>query len=269
MPHHHHSIQPQPSAPLCCILASIALLLPACNTTQPRTEWTYDQGAPIRGDVRDKQLALVFTGGEHAEGTEQILHVLDELDTRASFFVTGNFLALPAAAGWVRRMVAGGHYVGPHSHAHLLYCAWEDRGQTLVSEPQFREDLQQNIDALRALGALPAGQDVYFIPPSEWYNAEIVEWARAMNVRLFNFTPGSGSNRDWIPESHPRFVSSQVIFDEILDYEQRDPHGLNGFVLLLHLGSQREDKMHELLKPLLVELRQRGYRSVRIDELLN
>ena len=33
-----------------------------------------------------------------------------------------------------------------------------------------------------------------------WYNEDQVRWSRPMGVLLFNFTPGSGSNRDWAPE---------------------------------------------------------------------
>ncbi len=54
----------------------------------------------------------------------------------------------------------------------------------------------------------------------------------------------------------------------ILAYEQKDPHGLNGFLLLLHLGSQRQDKMHVRLDPLLDQLAARGYSFVRVDEML-
>jgi peptidoglycan/xylan/chitin deacetylase (PgdA/CDA1 family) len=89
-----------------------------------------------------------------------------------------------------------------------------------------------------------------------------------MNVLLFNFTPGSGSNRDWAPEDHKSFVPSTKIIADILAYEQKDPHGLNGFLLLLHVGSQRKDKTFLLLEDLLTELTKRGYEFVRVDEML-
>ena len=89
-----------------------------------------------------------------------------------------------------------------------------------------------------------------------------------MGVTMFNYSPGSGSNRDYLPESDPRFVASQKIYDDILAYERKDPQGLNGFILLLHLGADRRDKMYLLLEPLVKELRARGYSFVRIDEML-
>ena len=229
--------------------------------------WTIVEDAPVRGDTTKKQIALIFTGGEFGEGSESILDALADRNVKAGFFVTGDFLRQPALVPHVRRMIADGHYVGPHSDSHPLYCPWEDRRKTLVTEQFFRDDLEKNIEDLRALGARLEGT-IYFIPPYEWYNAEQAAWSRKMNILLFNFTPGSGSNRDWAPEDHKSFAPSRKIFDDILAYERKDPHGLNGFLLLLHLGSARKDKMHPLVGPLIDELRRRGYEFVRVDEML-
>ncbi len=253
----------------CSLLAGCATLGPPRTTQLPISPaWTLDQGGIIRGDVTQKKLALIFTGGDYGEGTTCILDALQQAGVKASFFVTGQYLAKAEHAPLLRRMVADGHYVGPHSAAHLLYCPWEDRSRTLVTEEQFAADLQKNIADLQQWGALRRRGPVYFIPPYEWFNAQHVEWARTRGVVLFNFTPGSGSNRDWIPEGERGFVSSQAILQGILDYERRDPHGLNGFLLLLHLGSLRQDKMHEHVTPLIAELTRRGYTFVRVDELL-
>ena len=91
------------------------------------------------------------------------------------------------------------------------------------------------------------------------------KWSRKLDVTLFNFTPGSGSNRDYIKEDDPHFVSSQKIYDDILAYEKKDPHGLNGYMLLLHLGSGRKDPFHTKLGPLCDELTKRGYEFERVD----
>ncbi len=232
--------------------------------------WTFDHGGVIRGDVSKKQIALVFTGGDFGEGTGHILDVLKAQQIKAGIFVTGDFLRKTEYVPLVKRAISEGHYVGPHSDKHPLYCLWEDREKTLVTEADFRRDLQQNIDDLRALGALSdRDKPVLFIPPYEWFNNDQVTWAKSVNALLFNFTPGSGSNRDWAPEGHKSFVPSQKIMDDILAYEQKDPHGLNGFILLIHLGSERKDKPFLLLEPLLIELKKRGYGFVRIDEMLS
>ncbi|RIK85582.1 MAG: polysaccharide deacetylase [Planctomycetota bacterium] len=225
-------------------------------------------GGVIRGDVHRRQLALIFTGDEYAESASAILDILQRRGHKAGFFVTGRFARQPALRPIIRRMIDEGHYVGPHSDMHLLYCDWSDRSKSLVTQAAFAADLQNNVAALQSIGALAARQAVLFVPPYEWYNAEQVKWAEELGVKLVNFTPGSGSNRDYIREGERRYQSSQQILEEILAYERRDPLGLNGFLLLLHLGSGRKDPFHLQLSTLCQELSERGYSFVRVDELL-
>jgi peptidoglycan/xylan/chitin deacetylase (PgdA/CDA1 family) len=225
-------------------------------------------GAIVRGDLSQQKLALIFTGDEFGESTPPILDALKVRKLRGSFFVTGNFLRREEFRPLVRRLVDEGHYLGPHSDDHPLYCDWEDRERSLVTESAFTADLKKNLAELQQVGAPPEGTPTYFVPPYEWYNGDQVRWARELGVKLVNFTPGSGSNRDYAREGHPKFVPSKVIYKDILAYEERDPHGLNGFLLLMHLGSGRKDPLHPWLGPLCDDLKGRGYELVRIDELL-
>jgi peptidoglycan/xylan/chitin deacetylase (PgdA/CDA1 family) len=225
-------------------------------------------GAIVRGDPAVKRLALCFTGDQFGESAKPILDALRERKFQGSFFITGAFLKNPSLQTAVRRMIDEGHYVGPHSHGHLLYAPWEKRETSLVTQEQFTADLKLNLDALRRAGALADGRPLYFIPPYEWYNAQHVAWAKAAGATLVNFTPGTGSNRDYAPEGDARFVPSSQIYDDILAYEVKTPEGLNGFLLLLHLGSGRRDPFHPLLGKLCDELSRRGYAFVRVDELL-
>ena len=70
-----------------------------------RDPFTYQDGAVVRGSRATRQLALVFTGHEFAEGAEAILDALARHGAKASFFLTGDFLptrvraAGPADAG--------------------------------------------------------------------------------------------------------------------------------------------------------------------------
>ena len=225
------------------------------------------QGAIVRGDVNSKKIALVFTGGHYGDAATAILDALAARHLKASFFVTGDFLHQAELQPQLRRMVDEGHYLGPHSDSHPLYCDWDDRDKSLVTEELFAADLQKNLTELRALVGAAGGCAVYFIPPYEWYNRDQAEWCRKLDVRLVNYTPGTGSNRDYAPEGDRAFVPSQQIYDDILAYEQKDLHGLNGFLLLLHLGSSRKDPFHPHFAALLDELSRRGYEFVRVDEL--
>jgi peptidoglycan/xylan/chitin deacetylase (PgdA/CDA1 family) len=251
--------------------ATVVMTVTGCAAPEqstPNPTWTWAHGGIIRGDRSEKKLALIFTGGEHGGGSQHILDTLENKNVKASFFVTGDYVAVPGYDVWLRRMVNEGHYLGPHSRAHLLYAPWGNRNESLVTKTQFNDDLRQNIDELRGYGAMPRGKLIHFIPPYEWYNAQHAAWATDLGCQLFNFTPGSGSHRDWAPEGHKAFKPSRHILADILDCETSDPAGLNGHLLLLHLGSTRKDKMHLLLGELIDTLHKRGYQFVRVDELL-
>lgn len=240
----------------------------ACSASVAADVVREPEGAIIRGNVAEKRLALIFTGGDYGESAEPILDTLRERGIKGSFFLTGGFLRQAALAPAIERMMAEGHYIGPHSNSHPLYAAWEDRKQSLVTEQFFAQDLLKNIADLRKMGAFAAGAPVLFVAPHEWYNADQKAWSDTLGVTLINFTPGSGSNRDYAREGARVFASSQQILDDVLAYEQREEHGLNGFLLLFHLGSGRRDPFHPRLGDLCDELQRRGYEFARVDDLL-
>ena len=248
-------------------------------------------GAITRGRTMEKRLAVVFTGHSYAEGGETIMNELAKRDAKGSFFLTGDFLTNTVFAPLIERIVREGHYLGPHSDKHLLYCSWEAKRRTLVSCRVFKVDLAANLQKIHQaqvlnspsrmkganatmLEAYPFAQSqpevCYFLPPYEHYNRDIVQWTLEMELTLINFTPGTRSNADYTGEADTNFVSSQAIFDSIVQKEREDPNGLNGFILLLHLGSGpgRKDKFHHRFGELLDYLAGKGYEFVRVDELL-
>lgn len=253
---------------IACLAACEAIAQPAAPGAAGSSLTVVDGGIR-RGPVDRKRMALVFTGHEFAEGAEVILDALAARRAPASFFLTGAFLRNAALQPFVRRMVAEGHYVGPHSDAHLLYAPWEGPKRTLVSRDAFRDDLRRNIDAVTAFGVPRAAVSI-FLPSYEWYTADIAAWTREMGMTLVCHTQGTRSTVDYTEEGTPQFVSSEAIFESILRREREDPHGLNGFLLLLHVGAGpgRADTFHRRFAALLDELSSRGYTFVRLDELL-
>ena len=231
-----------------------------------KTDLTFVENGIVRGPRDRKELSLIFTGGDYGEGTEAILDTLKARQVPAAFFVTGSYLAQASHEPLLRRMVAEKHLLGPHSHGHLLYAPWDNRQASLVTEQEFKADLQKNLDELQQSG--PLEKPIFFVPPYEWYNAQHVAWAKELGCILINFTSGSGSNRDYAPEGDKAFKPSQELLADILSHEANSPDGLNGHLLLLHLGSLRKDKMHNHLGELIDELDNRGYDIVRVDQLL-
>lgn len=229
----------------------------------------FARGGIVRGDVTLKRIALAFTAHQFAEGSATILDELQKHHGHGSFFLTGTFVKKSSFHPLIRRMADEGHYLSLHSDRHLLYCSWEKDRTTLVSQKEFAADLARNHERYRALD-LEQSVGRYFLPPYEHYNEQIVAWAADAGYILINYTPGTRSHADYTGEKDSNFTSSQRIFASILQREQTDPHGLNGFILLLHLGSGpgRTDKFHVHFGALVDELTKRGYAFVRVDELL-
>lgn len=113
-------------------------------------------------------------------------------------------------------------------------------------------------------------QAQYFMPPYEWYNDSVSAWIREAGLQVVNFTPGTPSNADYTTPDMKNYRSSDSIMKSIKVFEEQKPNGLNSFILLVHIGTdkKRTDKFYKQLPELLEYLQQKGYKAVRIDELL-
>lgn len=229
----------------------------------------YNHGAIIRGDTTQKKLALVFTGDESGDGADYIARLLKQQKAKASFFFTGRFYRNPAFRTAIQQLVKQGNYLGPHGDQHLLYCDWNKRDSLLVTKDQFTGDLLKNYQAMQAFG-ITRQQAPFFLPSFEWYNDSIAAWSKELGLQLVNFTPGTYSNADYTTPDMKNYRSSAAILDSILTYEKRSSSGLNGFILLLHIGTDatRTDKLYHQLPSLLAYLRHKQYKLITINELL-
>jgi peptidoglycan/xylan/chitin deacetylase (PgdA/CDA1 family) len=227
------------------------------------------RGAIVCGRRDRRALAVCYTGHEFGESLPAILDALAERRLPASFFFTGDFLRRPDFGPLVARLVADGHYLGPHSDKHLLYCDWTPERPTLVSYEHFRADLAANLEAIERYGVgRPAV--THYIPPYEHANEEVVAWSARQGLVVVNPSPGTLSAADWTPLDHPRYRSTDEILESIYAKERDDPRGLNGFLLLMHAGAgpKRPDTSARRLGGLLDDLLARGYRLQRVPELL-
>ncbi len=228
-------------------------------------------GGIIRCDTTIKKIALVFTGDEFADGGYYIDSVLQRQNVHGSFFLTGNFYRNSKFKQLIKNLKRHGNYLGSHSDKHLLYCDWEKRDSLLITHEQFKNDLQNGYTELKKFG-IDKNEALYFLPPYEWYNDSISIWTNQMGLQLINFSPGTRSNADYTyPEMNDKYVSSDSILHSILQYERFSSNGMNGFILLLHIGTdpRRVDKFYYHLSELIPILKEKGYGFVKVDELLN
>ena len=252
---------------MCCLLN--LTLVNGQTTTANRTDWV--GGGIIRTDRTKKNIHLVFTGHEFADGGDVIRGVLKKHSIKASFFLTGDFYRNPQFAHLVSILKEDGHYLGAHSDKHLLYCSWEKRDSLLITKEAFCRDVLDNYSAMERFG-IKRTDARFFLPAFEWYNDTIAAWTKELGFVLVNFTPGTYSNADWThPELGNQYLSSDSIYARILRYEHSRPDGLNGFLLLTHIGTdpRRKDKFYLRLDKLITALKSKGYRFTLLNDSID
>jgi endoglucanase len=236
----------------------------------PCDNFTCNHGGIVRGDTTKKELSIVFTGGDFADGSEHIIKVLDSHEVKASFFFTGNFYRNSKFKSLIHQLKNENHYLGAHSDKHLLYCDWTKRDSLLVTKHDFLIDLEANYKEMTRFG-IKSENAKLFMPPYEWYNDSISNWTNEAGYQIVNFTSGTRTNADYTTPDMNSYQSSEEIWKSILNYEGKYKIGLNGFIMLIHIGTapQRTDKFYHRLDDLILWLKKKGYKLKRIDELIS
>ena len=219
---------------------------------------------------------MVFTGHEFAEGGNFIANTLQQQKIKASFFFTGDFYNNHSNEILINRLVRDKNFLGNHSDKHLLYCDWSKRDSLLVSKFEFLSDLfplTETLGHLAEKAEQPGYEPAfirYFLPPYEWYNDSIAAWCKEAGIQLINYTPGTLSHADYTTLKDKNYRNSETIYNSIIDYERSKPAGLNGFMLLMHIGAgpDRKDKFYVRLPELIKYLKQKGYQFQTVDQLL-
>ncbi len=236
-----------------------------------QSNYSFSYGGIVRGDSTKKEIALVFTGDEFGDGLSTIVSTLQQQKVRGSFFFTGRFYRNALFQPYIKQLYKNGNYLGPHSDQHLLYCDWNKRDSLLVTQQLFKEDLQQNLKAIKALN-INISKLHYFIPPYEWWNDSIAAWSKAEGLQIINFTPCIKTAADYTyPEMGTAYKSTALIIDSLKQFEVNSTNGLNGCIILIHAGTdeRRKDKLYNRLSELIDYFKSKGYQLKCIDELLD
>ncbi|MGC8832801.1 MAG: polysaccharide deacetylase family protein [Armatimonadota bacterium] len=191
----------------------------------------------LRGDPTRKEIALTFDDGPHPAYTPKLLDILDRYGVKATFFVVG--MMARRYPNLVKEEAAKGHVVGNHTYHHV--------DLTKLSEEEIADEIQR-CDAVlkRILGKQPR----YFRPPGGDYNAKIAQISQAMGHTMVLWTddPGDYAN-----------PGEDVILERTLGRVR------NGGIILMHDGIQQTI---DVLPTIITYLRNKGYRFVTVDEML-
>ncbi len=221
------------------------LVLPVFATYLAWSPTSQVYGKMISHGPRDQmEVALTFDDGPNDPWTLRIAEVLDQYGVKGTFFVVGqNARRNP---GIVQELVARGHLIGNHSYHHRKRDALLDLRYGDLSAAQ---------DAIaNAAAVCPA----LYRPPNGFHTPwQLLAVSRNdMRAVTWDVLP-----RDW--KNPPPDVLARRVLDSVRP----------GSIVTLHDGDDTNataDRSATLAAlPQIIEgLRQRGYRLVRLDELL-
>ncbi|HSS43854.1 MAG TPA: polysaccharide deacetylase family protein [Thermoanaerobaculia bacterium] len=218
----------------------------------------------VRGPLDRREILVSFDAGSSDRGAREILDALRQRHLRTTIFLTGDFIR--RYPDLTRRIAADGHEVGNHTetHPHLTTYAADGRqttrpgvdqgfvtGQLLRTARLYGETTGR---AMAPLWRAPYGEQ----------NAEIRHWAAQAGYWHVGWSGAAGlDGLDWVsdPRSHA-YRSAQQVIERLVD------HAENGGIVLLHLGSDREDPVAPKIPALLDGLAHRGFRLALASEFL-
>jgi peptidoglycan/xylan/chitin deacetylase (PgdA/CDA1 family) len=213
------------------------------------------------------RIALTFDGGHSANGTTEILDLLQELDLQVTLFLTGRFIERYPAL--VRRALLAGHEVGNHTFAHRNMTTYSEnrRHQLLdhVTRDWLQGELRRTEEAfVRATGRTMA--PLWRAPFGE-ENALIRGWALEagyLHVRWSSLRGASLDSLDWINDEHSDlYQDSTNMVDRLLRFPR-----LEGGIVLMHLATDRPEPPWQDLPRFLEGLDGRGVEPVQVTTLL-
>ena len=244
----------------------------------------FDYGVPtvnhqarnfIRGNRNRRQVALTFDGGSLANIATPILNILAKHDIQITMFLTGLFIK--RYPDIVKRIIDEGHEVGNHTwnHPHLTTFAKNFDQTTKINVT--RLFLQDQLQRTAQLFYEITGQKMTNLwrAPFGEHNAEIRRWAAEIGYQHIGWTHGkvweeSMDTLDWVADttSHAYHTTDEIL-KNILNIADRGSYGANGGIVLMHLGSSRQnDPIYKMLSSLIIGFQQRNYQITKVSVLM-
>ena len=228
---------------------------------------------PVPGSVPDltrgpsdrPDIVVSFDGGSSDRGTSAILDALSARGIRTTVFLSGEFIR--RYPGLARRIAEDGHEVGNHTDTHPHLTTYGADGRQTTRPGVDRAFLVGELSRTARLYRDATGRTMAPIwrAPFGEHNAEIRRWAAEAGYWHVGWTGGRSGldGLDWV--SDPRSRAYQPA-DRLL--ARLVAHAENGGIVLLHLGSDREEPVAARIGTLFDGLKSRGFRFARASEFL-
>lgn len=221
-----------------------------------------------RGDTGRPWLALTFDGGANDRGARRILEILAARGVVTTMFLTGQFVE--RYPDLVEDILAAGHEVGNHTYSHPSLTTFPENGRHDTRPEWTRGRFQAELRRTDSLFHDLTGRHMmpYWRAPFGEVNQTLLDWAAELGYRHIRWSRGFDT-MDWVDDpASDLYRTPEAVRQAILEMDAA-PDGLNGAIVLMHLGSTRiAEPMHTMLDTLIGDLLARGYRPVTVTELL-
>lgn len=190
-------------------------------------------------DTKEEQVALSFDCAWGAEDFKRIMKILNKHNTKATFFMTGNWIEDNPEC--VKELVTQGHDLGNHSEHHY--------DMTTIS----KEEIKSEIASVHARVKDLTGYEMFlFRPPYGAYNNAVINMSYEMKYYPVQWSVDS---LDW------KDYGADAIIDRVCNHKQLAP----GAIILCHNGAKyTADALDEML----TKLEEQGYQVVPISKLI-
>jgi peptidoglycan/xylan/chitin deacetylase (PgdA/CDA1 family) len=218
-----------------------------------------------RGPADRREVVVSFDGGSSDRGAGAILDALARRGIRTTIFLTGEFIRRYPDV--VRRVAADGHEVGNHTDTHPHLTTYAADGRQSTRPGVSRDFLAGELARTARLYREATGREMApaWRAPFGEHNAEIRRWAAEQGYWHVGWTGGRFGldGMDWVSDPRSRaYQPAPLLLSRLVGRVE------NGGIVLLHLGSDREEPVAARIDVLLDGLHQRGFRFARATEFL-
>ncbi len=256
----------------------------------------------IRGNTRFKEISLTFDLAS-GEDCEFLYNFIKKTGIKVTIFISNENASYKYGSlfkrrniYWIRKFAKLGNQVefGNHTWSHfnlvrslkVKSLKHRLRRTNISDEPlsleRFHKEMMQVEDRFYNL----TGRKLTKIwrAPYGAINNTVLKIAARFGYEKHIFWSNNGRRSLDIPDyiskrlvrrngnlvPNPLFMTGKQAFEMLISYEKNTRYGMNGSIILMHLGTNRKvDKLIYILPDFVKEMEQKGYRFVTVSEIIN